>query len=537
MDTFLKSKKNIFFILLVLFAVSSLLRFSTYNYQSADTYHADVKRDYIVGHQMLTYKEIPLTGPNGHLGSGVNSPFYYYIIATLMFFFGGSILAIQIPHLLLQCISVVIVFLCVRNFFGVRAAFFTALFFASFKIFVDQAAFIWQPHLMQVIFLLSLWCFSQFYVLKKNLYLYLSILFFCCATVVHNSLFALIPVYMLGVFVILYARKQPLLFYARSFLLMFLCELFLFLPVMYFFLTSHPSNLGIQRFTNTVDVSIGAISLGLMRFNGFMQNSFFVHPIEKYAFLICILLSVVSATYLIRSRSIAERVIFSLFAVSLFSMIYVAGTVTNLVQYDSEFPSRYFTPILIPIIVLLGVLLAYVSRIKYVGIYLSGFAIAFLVTFGGAFETFATRVQYQPLSNPIGYFFPKDFFVYKPHPSAESVQKYVDKNLLSNNFTVNTVYWAGKSYVFDYAQDLLWEPLIAASVDRKYLSLDDATIKGYRPNGTEPFEYVILKCWYINESVCTKLATEHYKEYVLLESIYSSPEEGNIVVLKLDDPV
>ncbi|MEK7083501.1 MAG: hypothetical protein AAB972_04965, partial [Patescibacteria group bacterium] len=44
----------------------------------------DYSRDYLVAHHIISYGEVPLTGPDGKFGTTHSSPVYFYFLALLL---------------------------------------------------------------------------------------------------------------------------------------------------------------------------------------------------------------------------------------------------------------------------------------------------------------------------------------------------------------------------------------------------------------------------------------------------------------------
>lgn len=524
--------KHRYILLLVCVVVASFFfRLDSYNHEAVHLDHPDVKRDFIVVHQMITYHELPLAGPNGHLGSGTNSPFYYYLIAVPVLFFGESILVLQITNLILQSVALVFIFLLIRNVSTPKTALVASVFFGFFTLFVNQATYIWQPHIMQVVLIGSLLALSHAYVTKKIGYVFLSIILFSCGTVIHNSLVAFILPFALFVFLVLWKLQVKKRVYVSSLLVFLVSELILFLPVAYFYAHEAHTSLGIQRLDHTLTFSVQAIADGLMRFHLFIQESLFHKLNPAYTACIYIVIGILSVFYFRQNKNTVEKSVFLLSIVSVASMIFVAGSVTNLVEYDTGFPSRYFTPIFIPLVFIISVLCTHLGTYKKIGVPLQIVAVCGVLFLCSSNQVHTNYIQTNGNETLIEHFFPKSLFTYEITEEIQVISSYIDEHNLMGKFDISTMYWSGKSYVQDYSNDIIWEPLIAYT-QKKYLILDSATIKGYRPVGTESDSYLILKCWRMTQIECREYIQKEYRGYVYADQIYFSPKGGPVLLLK-----
>lgn len=507
-----------------------LYRFDVYSFYTGYV-HPDVNRDFVIAHQMVNYREFPFTGPNGDFGSGYNSPLYYYVIALPLLLFGDSVLTLQIFNLVMQCLIIIPLFFTVKNIFGLRAAFLAGFFFLVSFAWVQQVIYLWQPYLMQVFFIFALWFLSWAYRKKQRGYAYAAVVVFACGTVIHNSLIAVAPSFLI---LSVFCLPQALNYFKRILRIgavFVAAELVLFLPVILFNLMHWGKGLQYVRVHGVIDPSPQVLITGFERLYGYLFNGWFqdmIQPGLRVAAL-CGLFALL-LWYLIKEKDMRMRIIMFSILGTFLTTAYVVGSVQFLFSYDHVFPTRYFAPVLLPLLFLLAILLSKLSRIRGVGMLLAVVCTFILANFSANFTYLGAYAAQHPGRTLFEHILPDTFFTYTPSASSRAVWKYIEDNRLGDNFDVTVVVNSGTQLVLDYTVDILWSPILYLSHQR-YLTLDDATLKGYRTVNPHP-QYLFFDCWYMQITPCEAIMHKYYNDYTPLSRIFSEVHEGQVYVLK-----
>jgi len=154
-----------------------------------------ITRDFDRAFNLFDGNYIPLAGPEINNGGRLPGPFLYFIL-TIPLFFKYSYESIFISNFLLNVLSLVMMFLIVRKFFGYLTAVISTILFTINPMHVDIVAFPINPAFIFPFILLFLWFFLEF-ALEKN-YKYFSLIFFVIALTIqiHFSVLAysLVPI-------------------------------------------------------------------------------------------------------------------------------------------------------------------------------------------------------------------------------------------------------------------------------------------------------------------------------------------------------
>lgn len=162
----------------------------------------DYYRDYLIAHHIVAYNEYPRTGHTSPLARYINSPAYFYLLAVPLFV-KDSFVTLGIFNIALQLLTLVLVFALARSLFGNGTAFIAAILFGFHQRVLGQSNFIWQPNAMQPFFILSCLLLALAYQRKSFAYLLSSIPVFFFSLALHNSVLALVPLYLFFLLLVL----------------------------------------------------------------------------------------------------------------------------------------------------------------------------------------------------------------------------------------------------------------------------------------------------------------------------------------------
>ena len=191
----LKRKKTPFYLLLILtLLVAVFLRFYNFNLNSIE-YWGDQGWDLIVARNILFYNLRPLVGPVLWVHNFYTPPTYYYLLA-LFLFIGKSITGTALLFQFINILSLVVLFLLIRELFDNWAGLAGALLFAVSREMVYQSRVMWQPHLLTLFILLALYFLVLAFKKRKMLLLWISYTLYFIALSVYPSPVILVPYFV-----------------------------------------------------------------------------------------------------------------------------------------------------------------------------------------------------------------------------------------------------------------------------------------------------------------------------------------------------
>lgn len=183
------SKNKIFYILLAIVLLYSFI--IRLNYLGNSFRFADAYRDYLVSRNIVRENKLNLIGPhNGAFGT-FSSPVYFYLIAGILKI-NQSILFLEFILILLQVTSIYVVFLIGKNLFSIEAGLIAVIFYSFMRVILQQSNFIWQPNLMQPIFIFSLYFLVKSYKNKEFKFLLLGTILISVAMTLFSSALGMI---------------------------------------------------------------------------------------------------------------------------------------------------------------------------------------------------------------------------------------------------------------------------------------------------------------------------------------------------------
>lgn len=229
------------FIIIIL--VSLYIRLNKLDYPLASNGGEGITA-YLVADHILQYKEFPPFAQDG--GSGImkyNSPLYFYLIA-LFLTIKNDVIFLGMVNIFFQVLSIFFVYLLAKKAFCPTRALIASSLFSFNPAILDQSIFVWQPYLMQPFVHLSLFFLLSAYLKKRFNLLLASVFFLIFSMALYKAAFALTPLYVLLILIILKKQKSNLQRYVII-LATAIISLFLFYTSVLIFLVkaslNHPS--------------------------------------------------------------------------------------------------------------------------------------------------------------------------------------------------------------------------------------------------------------------------------------------------------
>jgi hypothetical protein len=481
--------------------IGMLLRISVFDVTGKDYFHVDVARDYLIASHIVAYHDLPLVGPDNFLGPTFNSPAYYYIIAALLslqndFLFPGLV------NVLLQILSIGMVFIAARMMFGSVTALIAVFLFAVSDGVVTESMQMWQPYLMQFILLCSYLALLHAYRTRQHAYLIVGLSLCAGAAIIHNSVWAVAPLYLIASVWVLRRGRAPLRDYvlcAAGPLLLFACA---YVPNLYLALKGGGA-------TVSGDLHFVLSAVILQSFSGL--TNIYTYLLEGslqgmtlYSFLIMAASLGGCIVYLLREREESRRVYFSYLLGLLASVTLAVGLLT---LPNGGFPIRYFIPVYAVFFVLLAELCSFLLR-KAPTVIVPLLCVAIVYAGWTSSEYVRSRLGDLPRRvNEMGWHSLYPRYVY---PSdIDVLADYIQSSLRTADgrirpFDVRTFQHGGEDR---YANELMWVPL-EWRFGAQLVRTDTHTLRGYVTR--EQPEVLFARCVDMEEKICWDLFLREY---------------------------
>jgi hypothetical protein len=201
--TFFKKEKNT---LLLIFILGLALRlFGVLNI----TLSGDNLTHWKIAGEIATKGMFPLLGPRASLTGDFNlGPFYYYLLASPYWLGRGDFRVAIIFFAVLNSLSIPLLYLAAKRWFSKHQSMLISLLFASSAYFIQIQSFPWNPYVLPLFIILSL-----YFVNKVSEKKYINFFFFAISYAICLQLHAT-AIFLLPVFIyLLPIRKIPLKYY------------------------------------------------------------------------------------------------------------------------------------------------------------------------------------------------------------------------------------------------------------------------------------------------------------------------------------
>lgn len=213
--------------------------FRLYRIDEYMTFLGDEGRDAIIVRRLLVDFDPILIGPGTSIGNMYLGPLYYYLIAPFLFLANFSPVGPSVMVALMSILTIYLVWLVSREWFGKTAAFVAAFLFAISPVVIIYSRSSWNPNIMPFFSLLTLYSVWRIY--KYNEFKWLLVLGFSLAMALNSHYLALILIPIAGIFLfikLLFIRAKNKVTVKKDFLksslLGFLILSFLMSPLLIF---------------------------------------------------------------------------------------------------------------------------------------------------------------------------------------------------------------------------------------------------------------------------------------------------------------
>ncbi len=518
-------------------------------------YNGDYNRDYLIGHHILAYHEFPLVGPEGGFGGTGTSPAYFYFL-TLPLLVKDSIISLGLFNVFLQMMALLLVYLLGRMMFGKPVGLGALAIFAANENIIYQSNFVWQPYIMQPFLLLSFFLLFLAYARKNYLFLLSSIACFAFSSVLHQSVLALIPFYLIAAFLALRAnQKRSWRHYAGAITCFFGILILLYAPLLFYLSKNQASTVSLSNSTSAFfSGNDEGLAARLLSRTELLSSVFFVrdafatlasNDIPESAFLagvfsgaahsqIAVFLSVAAGFlvavfilfYFYGSREREKKVLFLILCGATIQFL----VVTALVESD-HFYMRYLTPLFGIFTVCMAELVYSLAPRKSWGWIIAAPVILILISFSSQniFDRLKTAAH-SVYADPKNFFYPQYKSPSFVAPLMQEIAAIKEKEK-RENFT----FFDMRSYRYEklgYGLAAFWVPL-EHELATRLVAVDDNNFRHFSPIGFA--EYVFFDCEFAQDAnrECINPFLREHSDFRITKELSSDPP---IYVAKRDTP-
>ncbi len=183
--------------LVILLFIGVFLRF--YKFPEYVTFLGDQGRDAIVLKRILTLEHLPAIGAPTSVGQVYLGPFYYYFIAPWLLLFAYNPIGPAVGVLFFSCLYLALNYFIVKELFDKKIALISTLFISFSYVLIELSRFSWNPNLMPLFTLLTVYFFVKGLKTGKWLFYLLFGAFLSFAVQLHYlALFLIPPLGILG---------------------------------------------------------------------------------------------------------------------------------------------------------------------------------------------------------------------------------------------------------------------------------------------------------------------------------------------------
>lgn len=304
----------------------------TYKFPEYVTFLGDQGRDAIVLKRILTLEHLPAIGAPTSVGQVYLGPFYYYFIAPWLALSGFNPIGPAFGVVFFSCLYLVLNYLISKELFDKKTAFISTFLISFSYVLIELSRFSWNPNLMPLFTLLSIYFFIKSVKTSKRYYYALSGAFLSFTIQLHYlGLFLLPPIAVLYIVNFIKqskTRKQNIL----NLVLVSFTFLFFTLPLLVFDLRHQFLNSKnfINLFKSSSVNPVNKITNLLETFQSLNQFSFAFKFDLVSTSIILLLITIVFLTLIKKNRPI-----------SIFLFIFL-GVIFGFSLYTGEKHPHYF---------------------------------------------------------------------------------------------------------------------------------------------------------------------------------------------------
>ncbi|EKE14291.1 MAG: hypothetical protein ACD_12C00589G0002, partial [uncultured bacterium] len=193
--------------LVITIIIGVFLRF--YKLNGFTTFLGDQGRDAIVVKRILTLEHLPAIGAPTSIGQVYLGPFYYYFISPWLWFFKLNPIGLAFGVAVFSSIYLLINYFIVKELLNKKIALISTIFLSFSSVLIDFSRFSWNPNLLPLFTLLTVYFVIKSLKEDKWYYFALSGAFISFSIQLHYlSLFLIPPILILFVNKVIFALKK-----------------------------------------------------------------------------------------------------------------------------------------------------------------------------------------------------------------------------------------------------------------------------------------------------------------------------------------
>lgn len=506
-------------------------------YTAADpSQNPEINRDYLAANHIIKYHELPLIGPYNSLISSIpHSPISFYFLAIFLkvkedIFFLGFI------NILLQTLSIFIVYLIAKKLFDEKTGLIAAVLFSLSNAVLSLSSEQWIRNWAFPFINLSFLLLVLAYLKNKSILVLISALTFIFASSIHLSNLLLLPTFLLIIFLILKKRKASLT--THILFMLFFCFCIIFLLV-------HPQIWNIYLNSNKLlttsqlyepSFSFGNYLSSLEKNTDLLISLFFSKHVlgripqpNLLLFLILTMIIFLPIYFLYSQKDISKRMYFLLIIGAIMQVLLLLSLMNNKIHYYSFIP--VFSLLIIAISEIVNRIFAGNTALNLTKILLVllllkvfSFDFAFIREIEKKFDEniFSSPNEMSKYADHVG---PIISTIEGQLYSIKNQEHYMDMNFFQIKFyreyPNEEQNWASRDGA------IFWNPL-EKDFNTQFVTLSTSPADMYLSySTTNKDDYVFLICRNLNgESLdkgCIELFTKENPKYSNLSPIYSDP--------------
>jgi len=205
-------------VLVIVLITGVFLRF--YKLACFTTFLGDQGRDAIVVKRILTGEHLPAIGAPTSIGQVYLGPFYYYFITPWLWFFRLNPIGLAFGVAFFSSLYLLINYLIVKELFDKKIALISTIFLSFSSVLIDFSRFSWNPNLLPLFTLLTVYFVIKSLKTNKWYFFVLSGAFLSFSIQLHYLiLFLCLPISIIYLIDLLRERKQLI----HKFVYLFIC--------------------------------------------------------------------------------------------------------------------------------------------------------------------------------------------------------------------------------------------------------------------------------------------------------------------------
>ncbi len=291
------------------FLIGVFLRF--YRLGEFVTFLGDQGRDAVIIKRILTLEHLPAIGPPTSVGQVYLGPFYYYFIAPWLLIFKFNPVGLAFGVAFFSSLYLLINYFVVKNLFNKKTALISTVLITFSSVLIDFSRFSWNPNLLPLFTLLTIYFLIKALETKRILYFILTGSFLSFCLQLHYLALFLIPPMIIVSIIPPFPPNWQVRWTGR--IIMFFSFLFFSLPLLIFDLRHNFLNSKnfINLFKNSGNMATNKLSSLILTFESLNRFTFNlqINKIFLVAFLGALLITFL---LLIRKRG-NLRIVFIFF--------------------------------------------------------------------------------------------------------------------------------------------------------------------------------------------------------------------------------